>query len=398
MKLIHLATSLFGGAGKAAFRIHNALRSIGVDSKVITLSAPDEFLDDPHVIVLNRNPALRGYSSLLTRTQAAVVQSGPNLTTPISLNVLNLSEHGIYKADVINIHNTYNLINYRFLENSPDKQKIVLTLHDQRAFTGACHHSYDCQQFIDSSCSSCPQVRKPFRRIVHNNYLRYSAALSKINRIEVVAPSLWLTNLAQRSMALKNASHHVIRNPASSEFLEPKESQKTDEMRLRIGFAAAYFDNPFKGLDVLSRSLHAIGNSDWFEKTEFVFIGSGNIGNLPNTLRYSTINAKSESEMRKVLQSLHLLVIPSVQDNFPNLISEALLSGCELITSDSGGLAELADDLGYKTFPSGDSSTLADLLVTFKPDFTHQQRRIETARKVFSPTSIAHSYLQVYKD
>ena len=49
MKVVHLSTQDFGGAGKAAYRLHKGLQAIGVDSTFIVL---DKKSGDPSVKVI----------------------------------------------------------------------------------------------------------------------------------------------------------------------------------------------------------------------------------------------------------------------------------------------------------------------------------------------------------
>jgi hypothetical protein len=42
LKIVHVNTSLSGGAGKAMLRLHNSLLKYGIDSNVLTLDGSEE--------------------------------------------------------------------------------------------------------------------------------------------------------------------------------------------------------------------------------------------------------------------------------------------------------------------------------------------------------------------
>ncbi|MDD3627499.1 MAG: glycosyltransferase [bacterium] len=70
------------------------------------------------------------------------------------------------------------------------------------------------------------------------------------------------------------------------------------------------------------------------------------------------------SEVNKLLQELDILIVPSIwYENSPLTIHEAFLSGIPVITSDTGGMAELVKD-GYSGFhfKFGDSESLKEVI------------------------------------
>ena len=85
-------------------------------------------------------------SSATTVVQQKVIQKSSSLVTPISLDLLNWDDPEIQRADVLHLHAFYNLVSVRnFLRMFPRKKKVV-TLHDERFFTGGCHYQMDCEQ------------------------------------------------------------------------------------------------------------------------------------------------------------------------------------------------------------------------------------------------------------
>ena len=165
MKILHLATSLNGGAGSAAYRSHEALIEAGYDSNILTLSHNRE-IHNKGVITAHRKSLDRLTSGINTKLQSLVIQRNRNLLTPISISQLNLTEPAVLDASIIHAHASYNLFKMAdLLKLSRLNKKIFVTLHDQRFFTGGCHYSYECRGYA-TTCKDCPQVRKVGRRVI----------------------------------------------------------------------------------------------------------------------------------------------------------------------------------------------------------------------------------------
>ena len=147
IRVIHLATSLHGGAGIAARRTHEALMSYGADSRLYSFTGLDE--DSKSAIELKRSYLRRIRSSITTILQAKLVQNSQKLVTPISLGNINLKWLKSEQFDVLHIHSFYNLLSIDQFRNCaklfPEK-KIFVTLHDERLLTGGCHYAGSCLQ------------------------------------------------------------------------------------------------------------------------------------------------------------------------------------------------------------------------------------------------------------
>lgn len=396
MKVLHIASSLHGGAGKAAYRIHEAERAIGLDSEIITLSAPQSLFHNPRVHQVHRKLTTRVSSIFKTKFQARLVQNSPNLMTPISINLINSDSELVKNADVLHIHNFYNLINLPALPELAKNKKVVVTLHDQRFFTGGCHYTLECQNFIERDCRLCPQVRTWSRHLVERSFMSGSIAVKHLRKLHIASPSIWLKEQAMKSFILKNAKHHMIRNPASPAFLQTPTPHKSDSKK-SFAFVSLNLDNPYKGIEVLTSALKEIHNQEWFQNVEILLVGNGPIPKFPRGAQIRQVKVDKDSDLKAILEKVDAVIIPSKQDNFPNVISESLLSGCDLVTSDAGGVSELAQEVGHHVFPSGNSASLARILENYQPDHSKRATRIEYAKAVFSPDAIASAYYDVYR-
>jgi hypothetical protein len=141
MKVLHLTTSLNGGAGLAAVRVHNALNLVGIESTILSQS---NFTGSYKLGLLNKFK-----SSTNTFVQSRFIQKSRDLVTPLSVNTLDVKSKFLDLADVIHVHSYYNLLSKASLKDLVSASKpVFFTLHDQRLFTGGCHYSRTCNNFL----------------------------------------------------------------------------------------------------------------------------------------------------------------------------------------------------------------------------------------------------------
>ena len=393
MKVAHLATSLHGGAGIAAFRIHESLIQSGIESRIYTLSGPKELQSDKTIIFLNRNIAERNLSKALTVLQARGIQGTPNLFTPFSLHTSLINQISGYGLDVIHLHNIYNLTNWNHLPSLLGNSHLVLTLHDMRNFTAGCHYSGECKNFISKSCQNCPQTKSIFKGIVKRKYMNDVHSVNQINKVALVAPSEWIMQSAQNSPMWGNKNFELIRNPI------PEESRslasRTSSDRITIGFVSPILNNPFKGFHMLIEALTKMPEA-WWQNKEVLLVGDGAVPSLAPFSRVSKVSTRSFKEMDEIYDSLDFLIIPSLQDNFPNIVGESTMRGTNLIVSDAGGLKEVAEMFSFARFESGNSIQLANCLQDLR--MLDRMLIARKAREIFSYEKAAKAYVNLYSN
>jgi len=66
--------------------------------------------------------------------------------------------------------------------------------------------------------------------------------------------------------------------------------------------------------------------------------------------------------LRSLYESSRILVFPSIQENFPMVLLEAMDAGCAIVTTDAEGCAEVVGDAGM-VVPKGEAGGIRDALV-----------------------------------
>lgn len=144
----------------------------------------------------------------------------------------------------------------------------------------------------------------------------------------------------------------------------------------RVVLSAGYLIER-KGHHHLIRAVHQMQARHGAGRVHIAIAGEpGREGNFAETLRSLTeslgmsgqvhfLGRQSQSDLSRLMNGADLLVLPSSREGWPNVVQEALASGCPVVASDIGGTPDMIPDdrYGY-LLPEGDvqPASLADAL------------------------------------
>lgn len=335
IKVIHFSTTHDGGAGFAARRLNAELNIQGLSSIFIAIKRPS-YLPSLNEYALRR-PLFKSLSSFVT------TRLQKNLSRKIDFDIIGVTTLPVKKiiksvnpaSTILHFHNFYNLVTLnQMVKLSRHGFRIMVTLHDQRFFTGGCHHSFDCEMY-QSGCAKCPLVSTKL------SYLPGLSlkTLSESDRIEISkflihCPSNWIASTARKSKILKGNKIVVIPNIYSHElasaacdyyafynFNKDKISQK-----LIVGIANASKESYVKGSDLVNQLILDVVKMKI--DVSFLYLADVSKNNV----------------VTDFWQSIDYLLILSRIDNSPNVISEAKIFGIPIIGSNVGGIPELLSE------------------------------------------------------
>ena len=326
-KVIHLSTGHEGGAGLAARRLNSALNAQGVQSMFGALENPTYVLGS-NEFKISRNFGQRLLSGLLIRIQKLL--SDKVLFSLISLNVCKIEQIrklGDPKNTILHFHNWYNLISQKeILRLSQEGFRVVLTLHDERFFTGGCHYSLECKKFkID--CNRCPELVNVFNSLPSKNLNSIVKSLEKSSaNLVFIAPSKWIKEEALSSLLLRNQRVVFIPNtlgPKVESMRYQLYTPRSSKSVLKIGIASMDNSSYVKGGDLISEVESEVASK-----------------NLQVKMIYLS-QIESKHSQKDFWGKIDYLLVASRADNSPNVIHEAKSFGIPIIASDIGGISEL---------------------------------------------------------
>ena len=409
MKVLHVNCSdKYGGAARAAYRLHHAMVENGIDSEMLVLK--------------NETKEWRinsfGNFNWIYRTGLAFIEKkicnyfgGVETTYPWSVGLIDNSKFIDYinnsMVDVVNLH----WVNGGCLSVnniSQIKKPIVWTLHDSWAFTGGCHIPYDCEKYkID--CSGCKHFRTVFGYDYVNAIFRKKEKSYPASMV-IVCPSRWLLECSHASNLFRHRTLYNIANTINTNMYKPIEKKTArrilnlDENKKYILFGAMdSTSDPNKGFSVVYNALNKLWQSQKNVNTELLIFG----GATPKESIDFGFKCKyfgrlyDDVSLNLLYSSADVMLVPSYSENFPNTILESMSSGTPCVAFDIGGIPDQIDHgvNGYLAQPFDISDFINGIKCVLMDSNGAQKYSNSARRKVvqnFSNTKIAGQYLRVY--
>lgn len=352
MKVLLVNTSeTTGGAAIACGRILKALRSEGVDASMMVRNAERQGEG-----VISAGSPLRKKWCFLKERAAIWAANGFSKDKIFYVDIANsgidiTKTDAFRQADIIHLH----WINQGFislcgLEKIIRSGKpIVWTMHDMWPFTGICHHADSCTKY-SSECHDCPLLpKRGCTDLAKRTFRRKMAALEHAD-ITFVGCSNWLANLCSKSRIA--AGHKVVSipNPIDTGVYAPMDKAA---IRRKIGlptdkklilFSAVKTTDIRKGMQYFQdccRILKESGQDD----IEVLILGM-NGETLASTLPLPSRALGYVGEgisLAEFYNAADVFVTPSLQENLPNTIMEALSCGVPCVGFEIGGIPEMID-------------------------------------------------------
>jgi glycosyltransferase involved in cell wall biosynthesis len=353
MRTIHLAMD-GGGAFVAARRLHDGLRRIDVNSRMIVSAAVSHAVDVEAVEFASGSLIGRVRRRTDARRFARERRVYAKTESPKMIYFSDDRVAGQYilnqrlpETDVCNLHWVAGVVDYRrFFGRLKKRTPLVWTLHDMNPFTGGCHYALDCLRFT-SKCGSCPQLGSESKDDLSARiYARKSKAFSKLSpeTTRIVTPSKWLGAEASRSSLFGRFTIDVIPYGLDVDVFTPRRRETAREVfaiprdDLVVVFAAHSIGYRHKGFDLLRESLAQL--------TLDRPVTLAAIGHKPlcfdggaRCMMLGHIN--SERMMSFALSAADLFVFPTRTDNFPNVVLEAMACGVPVVSFNVGGVADM---------------------------------------------------------
>jgi len=308
----------------------------------------------------------------------------------------DISKHPlIQQADIVHLH----WVNFGFLSVSDIasltrlNKPVFWTLHDMWAFTGGCHHSGACEHF-QQSCGDCKFLKNPHPTDLSHRLWEAKKTEFASNNLHIITCSDWLGKRAKQSSILGSHSIQTIPNAIDTEFFSPNDATGLglDANKKYVLFVAMRVNAPAKGFHLLKEALHYLDAAT----TELLIVGGEMTEELP--LKSHNFGQISDpAKMRDIYAAADVFVTPSLEENLPNTIMEAMACGTTCVGFEVGGIPEMIkhEVTGYVA-QAFDPKDLAKGINWCLQSTTSGSKSRERALQLYDQSIVAQQHLDYY--
>lgn len=431
MKVVHISTHHSTGAGTGAVRVHSSLYSQNVHSNLLTqqhagkskipnhshyhlhskkftssLTQIDKF--KKKIDRLSSQGKLKRYHAQLEEIRHSSIGTAYSWVSGVHTPFQDLAKLPIVKdADIIHLHWAADFLGWgSFFETVGQEKPIVWRMWDCHAFSPAVHFNID----YPLNSKSFPNLSEEFidktRLFFNTVYKDKKDILSRYQpNLHITTPTKWLKKLSSQSELFNSYPHSVIPSSLDVDKFHPlnkRHSQAFFDLPegVNLLFLASRLNEKRKGLHFL---LKALENLDTSLPINLLLAGGLDNEIIPPK-GVKLIHLGSIDHWR-ILRTLYCAadacVIPSLEDNLPNVFMESLACGTPVVGFPVGGVEDaLAEDPEGGVLCSDMNATALNVALD---DFlgrleSFQQEHVrEIALKYYHPERQAKSYIELYQ-
>lgn len=377
MKVLFVNTSAdVGGAAIACRRLMDALSRSGVEVRLLTAPRHRGFVCKAleRVLLL----PFVGFSW----KKAWTIDTGWLGT--------DITSHPDFKwADVVHLHwVNQGMLSVEQIGRIADSGKrMVWTMHDLWPLESICHY----------------HEMEPVNQWLERTTMERKQKAYGHKDVRFVTCSRWLMNQAADSPLLEGNTITSIPNPIDINVFNRKDKQEArrslgiaEDCRLVL-FVSQKLTDERKGARYFVEALNRLSD------VQVAVLGAGG-EDIAAMLKHKTHvlgYVSSQQQICNIYNAADVFVLPSLNDNLPNTIMEAMACGVPCVGFDIGGIPEMIDHgrNGVIAQPRN-VQQLADGIQYCLGEANHQRLSDDCLRKVqecYSQAAVAHRFMEIYE-
>ncbi|MGA3169853.1 MAG: glycosyltransferase [Chthoniobacteraceae bacterium] len=410
MKVVNVVTGDEGGGGRAAYRLNKGLKAAGCDARLYVASKFHH--DDETVVFQPKEDLASKFKRLLFRTRLRI------RTAAYPYKLGWSWEHECQRggdpigqlppADIYNLHTISNFFDTgAFFPSVATRTPTVWTIHLMAPFTGGCYHASGCDRF-ECECGLCPMLgakreNDPSRAEWKDKDRIYSS--TPADRLSLVTPSEWMRSRIARSALMKRFDATVIPNGIDTDVYKPRDRafarQALDlppDARVLLFVSQHGLWAKGKGFDLLMEMIGAMRGTKGLHLLTLGPDFRSGVG-IPHKHLGHVFN---DNLLSLIYNAADVLVIPSLEDNLPTVVLEAMACGIPVAGFATGGIPEVVrkGETG-EIVPKGDVGELRLAVEALLRDDELRARLSrqcrEKALREYSLPVVAARYLKLYE-
>jgi len=416
MKVLHIIPDVnAGGASKGAYRIHHAVKNLGVDSHLLVLKKNFEESN-----IENINAGILGWigRKIYKEINRSLNKTFANFKTENqALHSYGLTRRGIINqinrsdADIIHLHWIANMLSVEDIGNIT--KPIAWTFHDMWPLCGAEHYVMNDSAvarfrvgYLESN-QPAYETGPDFNRFTWERKL----AAWKDKSFHIATCSNWLADCARASPLFQNGSIRAINYPLDIEFTFKPTSKiearnllhLPQDKKIILAGAIDSVNSFYKGGDLLKEAIAHIARSG--RKDVVVALFGEKLDTQFSDWALPVINVGriyDEQLLGKLYSAADVVIMPSRQEAFGQVASEAQACGTPAVVFNRGGPIDIVahKETGYLVKPFDTQDLAAGICWVLdeqaKGDHLSIQSR-ERAIRLFSPELAGKKYYALYE-
>lgn len=347
-----------GGSATASRRIHEGLRQIGVDSRMLVQqkSGDDPTIDGPNSTIGQAWSLARPHVDMLPLRLYGQTDGFAVNWLPERMN-RQIEE---IDPDVVHLNWVWRgAMSIRSIGRID--RPVVWRLPDMAALTGGCHYAAGCDKFTDT-CGNCPQLDSTRSwDLSRLTWWRKAIHWDEID-LTIVTPSTWLAEQTRRSSLFGDTQVEVIPNALDTETFRPRDPvlgrdlfDLPEEKRLILFGAVDPMEDKRKGADLLQKALQSLSGE--LDDVELVVFGSSRPHDPPDfgfPTHYVGFLHDNPS-LALLYSAVDVMIVPSRYEGFGQTVSESLACGTPIVAFDATGPRDIIDhrETGWLAEPHG---------------------------------------------
>jgi glycosyltransferase involved in cell wall biosynthesis len=409
LNIVHFSTTdTLGGAAQATYKLHKELLKQGLHSTLfvrnIVSTKPESVKILRRVDTLYENkikPRIQKYVYKQLKAKYEIPKHIP-FSWNTYLPKYNISIKEIEEADIVSLYWIGEFLSPKIIANF--KQPIVWRLSDIWPFSGGCHYPGSCTNY-SSGCGNCHYLKHPSHNDFTKKLNKLKYELWKPLDITIAAPSNWIAELAAQSTIFQNRTIQVIKTGVDHHHFKPIEKSTLREVfniskdKILILFGANSANDDRKGIKYLIEALSYFPKQDRKDIALGIFGGNyhQSIDDMGFDIHY--FGYVNETFLPIIYNLSDIFIAPSLEENLPNTVIEAMACGVPPISFRVGGLPDLIEHgkNGSLAIPKDAS----DLYQCIQYSLLNKEKLGFEARKTiideFTQEKQAREYISLYK-
>lgn len=309
-----------------------------------------------------------------------------------------------FKPDIVHLHNLHGYyinVAILFKELSALSCKVVITLHDCWMFSPqSAYLELDKSGKVPATVSSVNEYQEYPRTYCHRSQrllAKKKAVFTSLDadQVEIVTPSIWLTNLAKKSFLNKYRIRTIHNGIDLNKFHPYAKNYLQDHFQIgnkKIILGVANIWEQRKGLTYFNNLANMLTND-----YQIVVVGRLNRNEYLSDKIIQIKQTNNIAELSQIYSAADIFINPTLADNFPTTNIESLASGTPVITFKTGGSPESLNAVTGRVVTKGDMNQLVEACKTVVKTPDMIKSCVDRAQ-LFSKEICYDKYLGLYKN